>query len=118
MPGPANITYGNVGLTMVLTASLTPASVGSAVSAEQTFTVNGLQVGDQVSGISLQAAWTVLVDIVNFRVTAANTLGISFQNNTAGALTPPAGTYLVEINRSVPLNGNPGSVGAFPSAIV
>lgn len=98
MPGTL-INRGNVQSTTVISVSLTPASVGSATSAEQSFTVPGLQVGDQVSGISLQAAWTSLTGIVNLRVVSANTLGISFQNNTAGALTPPAGVYFIEINR-------------------
>lgn len=115
MPGPANVTYGNVGLTMVLSVSLTPAAVATVTSAEQTFTVNGLQVGDEISTVSLQAAWTVLVDIVNSRVVSANTIGISFQNNTAGSLTPPAGTYFIEINRPITITGGAGSL---PAAIV
>lgn len=97
--GPQDICRGNLQATFLLQVTLTPAAVATVTSAEQTFTIPGLLVGDQISGISLQAAWTVLVDIVNYRVTANNTLGISFQNNTAGSLTPPAGTYLIEVNR-------------------
>lgn len=117
MPGPANITYGNVSLTMVLSVSMTPTAVGAGVAAEQTFTVNGLQVGDQVSDVSLQAAWTVAIGIVNFRVTAANTLGVSFANSTAGSLTPPAGTYFIEVNRPITITGGTGA-GSLPAAIV
>ncbi len=115
MPGMANVNYGNVALTMVLRATLTPASVGSATAAEQTFTIPGLQLGDQVSGISLQGAWTSLTSIVNARVSAANTLAISFQNGTAGALTPPSGTYWIEVNRPVTLDG---SATGLPTGIV
>lgn len=97
--GPQLVTYGNVSATYVLQVSLTPSAVGATTSAEQTFTVPGLQVGDQVSAINFQAAWTVLVDIVNSRISANNTLAISFQNNTGGSLSPPSGTYLLEINR-------------------
>ena len=97
--GPQVVNYGNIQATLLMQLSLTPSSVGATTSAEQTFTVSGLLVGDQVSAINLQAAWTVLVDIVNVRVSANNTLAISFQNNTGGSVTPPAGTYLLEINR-------------------
>lgn len=97
--GPQNVCYGNLQSTFVLQVALTPASVATVTSIEQTFTVPGLLVGDQVSALSLQAAWTVLVDVVNMRVSANNTLGVSFQNNTAGPLVPPAGTYLIEVNR-------------------
>lgn len=101
--GPQLVTYGNVQSTWVLTVTLTPVLITTITSAEQTFTVPGLLPGDQVSNITFQGAWVVLVDIVNTRVISANTLGVSFQNNTAGSLTPPAGSYLIEINR--PLQG-------------
>jgi hypothetical protein len=95
----SSINRGNVAVTILCTLSLTPASVNATTAAEQTFPVPGLQVGDQVSAIELQAAWTSLTSIVGARVTAANTLGISFANGTGGSLTPPAGTYLLEVNR-------------------
>lgn len=110
MLGLQDIPRGNLQGTILLQISLTPAATGATTSAEQTFTVPGLLVGDQVSALSLQGAWTVLVDIVNLRVSANNTLAVSFQNNTAGSLTAPAGTYLLEINR-------PSLPGPQPSAV-
>lgn len=97
--GSQDLCRGNLQSTIVLSVTLTPVAIATITSAEQTFSVPGLLAGDQISGVSLQAAWTVLVDIVNFRAVSNNTLGISFQNNTAGSLTPPAGTYLIEVNR-------------------
>lgn len=97
--GQQDICRGNLQSTLVLSVSLTPVAINGTTSAEQTFTIPGLLVGDQISALSLQAAWTVLVDIVNYRVSANNTLAVSFQNNTGGSLTPPAGTYLLEVNR-------------------
>src|SRR6185295_8788268 len=94
-----DIARGNLQGTFLLSVSLAPAGVATVTSAEQSFTVPGLLVGDQISGIAFQGAWTVLVDVVNYRVSANNTLGISFQNNTAGTVTPPAGAYLIEVNR-------------------
>jgi len=97
--GPQIVNYGNIQSTFLLQISLTPSAVSSATSAEQTFTVPGLLAGDQISAIELQAAWTGLTNIANARVSANNTLAVTFQNQTAGSLTPPSGTYLLEVNR-------------------
>lgn len=99
MLGEQTIARGNLQGTLLLSVSLTPTSVNGTTSAEQTFTINGLLLGDEIAAVSLQAAWTSLTSIVNYRVTANNTLGISFQNQTGGALTPPSGTYLISVNR-------------------
>lgn len=101
--GPQIVNYGNIQGTFLLSVSLTPTSVNSATAAEQTFTVPGILVGDQISGISFQAAYNSLVDFVNYRVSANNTLAITFVNGTAGSLTPPSGTYLIEVNRPAQL---------------
>lgn len=100
--GPQLLTFGNLQSTFVLTISITPAATASATTLEQTFTVPGLQTGDQVSAFSAQFAYSSLVDVVNIRVSAANTLAIAFSNNTAGSLTAPSGTYLLEVNRPDP----------------
>lgn len=80
--------------------SLTPAALPAAIGfSEQTFTVNGLQIGDVVS-ISPPAAPASLASAVLARVSAANTLAITFANLAATAQTPIAGTYLVTITRT------------------
>lgn len=73
--------------------TITPASVGAAVAAEQTFTVTGLAVGDTV--IVNPAATGNATAVAGARVSAANTLAIQFVNPTAGALVPGAGTYTI-----------------------
>lgn len=98
-PGPTILGSGNIAATYLLQVSLTPSAVSSASVSTQTFTVSGLLVGDEVSGIELQGNWNNLTGIVNAWVSANNTLAISFQNQTAGSLTPPSGTYYLEINR-------------------
>lgn len=108
--GPQNVCYGSLQSTFLLQVTLTPASVPTITSAEQTFTVPGVLVGDQISGVSLQAAWTNLTDIVNYRVVSNNTIGISFQNGTAGALVPPGGIYLIEVNRPAIPGPQPGVI--------
>lgn len=74
-----------------VTLSLTPASVATIVAAKQTFTVPGLNVGDQVAILSNPI--TNAVALVQAEVSAANTLRLCFVNPTAGALTPTAGNY-------------------------
>lgn len=75
----------------LLSLSLTPASVATIVAAKQTFTVPGLNVGDQVAILSNPI--TNAVALCQAEVSAANTLRLCFVNPTAGALTPTAGTY-------------------------
>lgn len=98
MPGTM-IGRGNFAYQFSIAMTLTPVSVANGVTAEQSFTVPGLQTNDQVSSLTFSGAYTVNVDIVNTRVSAANTLTVAFQNNSGGALTPPAGVWLLEINR-------------------
>jgi hypothetical protein len=74
-------------------ATITPVATGATTAAEQTFTVTGLVVGDFIYGYSLTTPnVTNVVTITNMRVTAVNTLGITFANSTAGSLTFPAMT--------------------------
>lgn len=82
----------------VYTATLTPTSVAAATTAEQTFTVNGLTTADKV--IVNGPTPTAGTGIVNTRVSAADTLAITFINTTAAAATPAAGTYTIIAIRS------------------
>jgi hypothetical protein len=96
--GPQLVTYGNVQSTWVLTVTLTPTSTSNPTTTEQSFTIQGLQVGDEVS-LAAAFAYTSLVQITNTRVSAANTLTVAFTNQSGGTLTAPAGIYNVEVNR-------------------
>jgi hypothetical protein len=100
--GPQIITFGNVQSTFILTVTITPVATAAASTVEQSFTVNGLQLNDQVSALNALFAFTSLVDIVNARVSAANTLTLAFSNNTAGSLTYPSGSFYLEVNRPYP----------------
>lgn len=71
--------------------SLTPVSVAAATVAEQTFTVTGLTVGDDV--FVNNPATATAVGIVGARVSAADTLALRYVNPTAGALVPTAGVH-------------------------
>lgn len=69
--------------------ALSPAQVAINTTAEQTFTVTGLEVGDTVIAVNKPTAQAGL-GIVGFRVSAANTLAITFANVTGTAITPTA----------------------------
>jgi hypothetical protein len=69
------------------------ASVAANTSAEQTFTVTGLQTGSVVTVTkpSLSAG----LGIVNARCSAENTVAITFMNATGSAIDPSSETYLI-----------------------
>lgn len=108
---PLQSAVGNVQSIWVLAVPLTPAAVAANTSAEQTFAVNGLQVGDviNVDKPTVQAG----LGIINNRA-GANTLYIGFSNNTASSITPTAGeVYAVSVLRPIAqdvTNGLPSSL--------
>lgn len=109
MPGPSDIARGNIQLAMLLTSTISPASVAANTTVEQTFTLTGLQLGDIIS-VTKPTTQAGLA-IGNARVTAANTYGITFINNTGSPIVPTASeVYIVEMNRP----SNP----TLPTAIV
>lgn len=103
----STIGRGNVLYDFLIGPTLTPASVNANTSAEQTFTIQGLQTGDALD-INFNGAQTAGVGIVNVRVSAANTAAIVFQNSTAGPLTPASGQYVINVTRpeNLPLPTN------------
>lgn len=73
-----------------LTATLTPAIVAANTTAEQTFTVSGVALAtDYCVGVSKPTAQAGL-GIVGWRVSADNTIAITFSNNTGAGITPTA----------------------------
>lgn len=81
----------------IVSASLTPAEVAATAAIEQTFTVAGVKAGDLVAVTA--PGTTAGIGIGAARATADNTVGIHFSNPTAGALTPPAGSYVFLVAR-------------------
>ena len=80
------------GLSSVISATLTPASVAAAVVADQTgFTVPGVEANDIV--ICVRNPISNATGVLKTQATASNTVTITFVNPTAGALTPTSGTY-------------------------
>jgi len=90
---------GNIQAEYIVNAALTPVSVAAATIAEQSFTVAGLQVGDQVG--CTKPAMANAVGVLQARVSALNTLTIAYINPTAGALVPTAETYTFNVVRPI-----------------
>jgi hypothetical protein len=96
LTGGVTVGSGGTAYTLVktYTPSLTPASVAQKTSAEQTFAVAGLAVGDTVFVSPPGITPDCLVGAA--RVSAANTIAIQFSNpNNSTACTPTAGTYRI-----------------------
>jgi hypothetical protein len=79
----------------VISASLNVASVAANTTAEQTFTVAGLETTDVVfvNKPSVSAG----LGVVNARVSAADTLALTFVNATAAPIDPAAEACLIGV---------------------
>ncbi len=92
---------------MIYSATLTPVSVAANTTAEQGFTVTGL--------IATTPVWVnkstpvAGLGISGVRVSATNTLGITFSNPTATVITPAADTYTIG-NFQMPIDAPGNSI--------
>ena len=96
-----------------------PSAVAANTTAEQTFTVTGLQTTDFILAVNKPTAQAGL-GIGNWRISAANTLALTFSNNTASSITPTASqVYNVVVLRGFPVISaalTPAAVAANTSA--
>lgn len=90
---------------LVYNTSLAPVSVAANTTAEQTFTVAGLVAGSMV-WVNKPSAQLGL-GIVGVRVSALNTLAITYGNSSSAVITPATETYVIG-NFQMPL-GDAGS---------
>jgi hypothetical protein len=86
----AGVNLGNLRAMGVASVTLSPALIVLNTTAEQTFTVPGLLPKDVIISVNKPTAQAGL-GIVNWRVSAADTIGITFSNNTGSSITPTAG---------------------------
>lgn len=77
----------------IVSVSLTPVSTAATTTAEQTFTVTGLKTSMFVS-INLPSA-TAYLGVAGARVSAADTLAVTFSNQSSAGLTSASGTHKV-----------------------
>ena len=96
----------------VINVSLAPTSVAAQTCAEQQFTVTPLPYinSSPCTVVINKPSWQAGLAIAGARVSAANTLQITYENVTAAAITPVAEVYTIGVFNAVgPLTGVPGS---------
>lgn len=101
------VALGNLIKMGAVNLTLTPAQVAANTTAEQTFTLAGAQVANDIIISINKPTSQAGLGIVNYRVSANNQIAITFSNNTAAPITPTAGeVYKVVIARrdSVKMN--------------
>lgn len=99
------IPRGNIAKSFMIAPTLTSAAVATITTAEQTYTVSGLQLGDLIAAVSRPAATPAGVGVVNARVSAADTLALTWVNPTAGSVTPAAAVIRLLVVRPEIGNG-------------
>lgn len=92
------IIAGNSASINLVSLAINVASVAANTTAEQDFTLTGLQVGDVVF-VNKPSASAGL-GIVNARAKAADTLSITFVNATASPIDPASETYYIGVLRA------------------
>jgi hypothetical protein len=85
------IPRGNIARIFAVSVTFDPASVATITTAEQTTTVRGLKVGDFV--VWQKPTNTAGVGVVNARVSATDTLALTFVNPTAGGVDAASETW-------------------------
>lgn len=87
---------GASGTVTVYSVTVTATSVAPNTTAEQTFTVTGAATGQVVT--VTKPTTDAGIAIVGARVSATNTVGITYANDTAATVTPTAGqTYVFDV---------------------
>jgi hypothetical protein len=135
-PGPASAAtvntqspYSTERTVQTIGVSLTPLSVATITTAEQSFGLNGVSqvtaatgilAGDVIISVS-PPALTAGVGISGYRVdtTTNDKFYIQFVNPTAGSVTPGSGTYLITVLRfSQSATTTPGTLSTVPATVV
>jgi hypothetical protein len=111
---PSEIPRGNTINTFVIAVLLTPTAVPSVPLAEQTFTVKGLHLGDFIDGN--KPSFQQGLAVSGYRVSAVDTVAVTYVNSSGGSITPTAETYTFFVARPVNLNaaGTASALSAAP----
>jgi biotin carboxylase len=100
-PGPNTVIPSIQRGQAVITLPVSPASAGTGIST-QTFTINGVAVGDYVD-VNVTKSPGTGITIASAYVSAANTITVVYDNQSGSAAVPAADNYLVFIVRSYPV---------------
>lgn len=118
MPGSNRAAYGNETYDLVMaptsqagavpgTLVWSAANLAATTTAELTTTVPGLQMGDIVDLYLVSGALLTGLQICNVRVSALNTLAVTWVNTTAGVLTVPTAVWNANLTRPENPSGLP-----------
>ena len=77
--------------------SFNPTSIAANTVSRQTVTVTGLTTADIIT--VNPPALTSGLELIGYRVSAADTVTLTFWNSTGGAIDEAAGTYLIKATR-------------------
>lgn len=91
------IPRGNVRNLFMVQVTFDPAAVATITTAEQSLTVTGLKTGDMV--FWQKPTNTAGVGVVNMRVSATDTLQVTFVNPTAGSVNAASETWTLLVIR-------------------
>jgi hypothetical protein len=90
-----SVVRGNLRGWNIYQLTLSPVSVAANTTAEQTFTLNGINLNDWVD-VQLIGPAQAGVSLSSARVSAANTLALTFANVTGSPIVPTASSsYLI-----------------------
>lgn len=89
--------------------SVTPNAILASTSSEVSVTMPGLLTTDIVLQF-IKPTLTAGIDIGNFRISAANTLRVTYQNSTTATITPPTETYSYYVCRPQNALGGPDAL--------
>jgi hypothetical protein len=112
LPDTVQIPTGNIWKIGRFALTLSPVAVAAGAVAEQSFAATGIGLLTTDTVLVTCTAPLAGVTNANARVSAADTLAITFVNATAGALTPTAATvyyvtvFRVQPNWTAPASGN------------
>lgn len=82
----------------VFNVAINPDNISANSTAEQSVTITGVRTGDTVLSVS-KPTHTTGLGIVNYRVSAADTVAITFMNNTASDIDASSETYKIVVLR-------------------
>jgi len=96
---PSALPYGNLNKMLAINITLSPASVAATSTAEQTFNIPGISLGDLIVDVT-KPTHQVGLAVVAGRIPAANQFTLVFINPTAAPIVPTASqVYTVVIVR-------------------
>lgn len=91
------------------TQSISPGAISANTTVEVSVPMHGLRATDVVLSYT-KPTLTAGIDTGNARVSAADTIKITYQNSTASPITPPTETYIFYIARPEKVIGGPDAL--------